>query len=431
MRRLPNGLHRGVLRGVTMAALIASTATDVYAQGERPFIIFLHGRNQMNKADDQLRKEWFEPFAAGLEKIGLPNLIDPTDYDMVFYQDIYRAGAVPVCPADQAEAANRLAPLQAKRDQAQREADLASTQEAIAAARLARIRPGVANIYTPEDRAIAEDELRRATNVSTGLHKNVAAADRAIVTEAQRIAQEQAARDVEHKKRFSAFRDKVAEFFSKRLAGAVARRNAAMAALFPDTDRFITERRFRCATNARLSEALLKQQAAGRPVVVVAHSMGTLVMYDTLFHDDLALQTLGQPPRYRVSSFISVGSQLGVPPLVETFAGGFARPPSPRSIVLWRNLRGDDDYVAPALIEDNYEVPVASRFTEYEVSTIVGDPHNIAGYLTNGAVATTLAYAWCAAFPNGAARPAACDTVKDLPSMATLPGGAKQRWPRP
>jgi hypothetical protein len=107
---------------------------------------------------------------------------------------------------------------------------------------------GARTIYTADEKREAAETARHSKTMMTEAVKKVELADRAIMNERQAIAIDQTAKDVEFKKKFATFKDKVFEFFSKTFGPAVAKTDAAMAALFPDTDRFITERRYRCAT---------------------------------------------------------------------------------------------------------------------------------------------------------------------------------------
>lgn len=424
---------RRIATVLAVGPLMLSMATrEADAQiRNRPLVVLIHGRDQMQKSNADLEKEWLPALKSGLARIGRAGLLQPGDAEMVFYQDIYRSDTA-VCPADALVLEQRLTPLRASLAAARRESDEAAERAAFAQAAFRRTdQMSRAGLYSAEAVRDAEAQYRVASDVATAARSKAQSLEGAVQAETDRVAQEQAEADIAFAKNIPAkFKDKVFAFFSGLFGAQVAKSDIAMAALFPDTDRYITLRSFRCATNTRLSDALTKAKAAGRPLILVGHSMGTLVSYDTLFHDDIADQTLGLPPRYEVKAFVSLGSQLGVPPLVELFAGGFTKPPAPRSIGMWRNLRGDDDYVAPVYIEDHYEIPARSLYSEYSVRTIAGSPHNITGYLENEAVATTIASAWCAAFANDQTRPQACKGLQDLPRLAALPGGAKLRWPR-
>jgi hypothetical protein len=386
----------------------------------------------MDKSNQDLQSEWLPALQRGIAGIGRTDLLTPGDLQMVFYQDIYRDGAKVVCPADLIESERRIGPLQAKLNVARMSRDFAVAEAAQADATIRSM------TYMEKSGAVSKASVKEAMDTAKTASARATAADKellraqsAVDAETRAIAGEFAAADIDFvKKAPKKLKDKVAEFFSGLFGSAVAKSDTAMAALFPDTDRYITLRSFRCATNARLSTALTNAKAAGRPIILVGHSMGTLVSYDTLFHDDVAEQAMGKPPRYHLNAFVSLGSQLGVPPLVEAFSGGYAKPPAPRSILTWRNMRGDDDYVAPSYIEDHYEIPASLRYNEYSVATIAGSPHNISGYLENAAVATSIAAAWCGAFSAVSVKPKGCDGLDDLPGLASLPGGAKLKWPK-
>lgn len=146
---------------------------------------------------------------------------------------------------------------------------------------------------------------------------------------------------------------------------------------------FLTDARKRCASEQRLADALARAQSEGRPVILVAHSLGSLVAYDYLStRADSAL----------VRRLITLGSPLGSPDLRRLVLGGDSTDTLslPKSVVSWVNVRNDGDpFAAPVTVGRDISTPVVD--TE-------ADPHEMAGYLRNSVTAGSVLGGWCEAF---------------------------------
>jgi len=113
------------------------------------------------------------------------------------------------------------------------------------------------------------------------------------------------------------------------------------------------------------------------PVVVVGHSLGSVVGYSVLREDPRALQ---------VPLYITVGCPLGVRPIRDQL-----RPLKfPKSAKAWYNAYDDRDVVALyPLDRDNF--PVAPAVTNYaKVKNHTDNRHGIVGYLDDPTVARTI-----------------------------------------
>ena len=76
---------------------------------------------------------------------------------------------------------------------------------------------------------------------------------------------------------------------------------------------FLSDAHKRCASERRLSDALDRAKREGRPVILVAHSLGSLVAYDYLSsRSDSAV----------VQRLVSLGSMLGATELRRLLIGG-------------------------------------------------------------------------------------------------------------
>ena len=157
---------------------------------------------------------------------------------------------------------------------------------------------------------------------------------------------------------------------------------------------FLSDSRARCASERRLAGAIDRAASEGRPVILVAHSLGSVIAYDYLSsrRDTGVVQRL-----------VSVGSPLGSAGLRHLLIGGdstdsLAEPPSVKS---WVNISNDGDPLAGP-------VSVARNVTTTAPSD-EPDQHEMVGYLRNSVTAGAVLGGWCAAFSGRA--PAACRGV--------------------
>jgi hypothetical protein len=158
----------------------------------------------------------------------------------------------------------------------------------------------------------------------------------------------------------------------KRLAELLSR---LVVATLQDTDAYTSRPGRRKAVRATVAQAVRDHGAR----VVVAHSLGSVVAYETLHaHPDLELDLL-----------LTLGSPLGLPAVLrkldpEPTAGRGARPPGVRH---WVNIADVGDLVAvPHELGGAFPVDV-------HATTDIGlfDPHTLGGYLAAGLTGAALA----------------------------------------
>ncbi|MEU2540786.1 hypothetical protein [Streptomyces iakyrus] len=158
----------------------------------------------------------------------------------------------------------------------------------------------------------------------------------------------------------------------KRLAELLSR---LVVATLQDTDAYTSRPGRRKAVRATVAQAVRDHGAR----VVVAHSLGSVVAYETLHaHPDLEIDLL-----------LTLGSPLGLPAVLrkldpEPTAGRGARPPGVRH---WVNIADVGDLVAvPHELGGAFPVDV-------HATTDIGlfDPHTLGGYLAAGLTAAALA----------------------------------------
>ncbi|MDB4874885.1 MAG: hypothetical protein JWM41_1331 [Gemmatimonadetes bacterium] len=162
---------------------------------------------------------------------------------------------------------------------------------------------------------------------------------------------------------------------------------------------FLSDARKRCGAEQRLADAVDQAAREGRPVIVVAHSLGSLVAYDYLST---------RPDSAAVRRLVTLGSMVGSAELRRLLIGGDSTDTLavPKSVASWINIRQDGDQLA---------VPLSvGRDTLVAPAPGETDPHEMVGYLENSATAKAVLGGWCAAFATRA--PSACaDIVRAAP----------------
>ena len=167
----------------------------------------------------------------------------------------------------------------------------------------------------------------------------------------------------------------------------------ALRSLAADAE-FLSDAHKRCAAEGRLAGALDRARSEGRPVILVAHSLGSIVAYDYLSaHRDSGL----------VQALVTVGSPLGSPDLRHLLIGGDDADTltALASVKQWINVRNEGDPLATD-VRPAHNIVVDTAADE-------PDPHELVGYLRESQTTSAVLGAWCDAF--GARAPAACSTI--------------------
>ncbi len=127
---------------------------------------------------------------------------------------------------------------------------------------------------------------------------------------------------------------------------------------------------------APVREALLRTPT---PKVIIAHSLGTIVLYDVL--NEPALRNL------KVNLLVTVGSPLGIGNVQDRLRDRAGRPnPVPASLKEWANFGDRWDPVAlDATLRDAFEPP-KDFATDEAVNNRAQDNHALVGYLSIGAI---------------------------------------------
>lgn len=168
---------------------------------------------------------------------------------------------------------------------------------------------------------------------------------------------------------------------------------------------YLGDRWRRCAVERRLESALTQAAREGRPVILVAHSFGSLVAYGYLRADH------AHPPT--IHRYVTLGSMLGIPELQELLLGRAGPLSLPTGVRSWVNVRHvRDPFAAP--LTDSSTGKHRATIREVTTSGNAIDPHDIVTYLRDPATARAIAWAWCDA--GGRVHSPTCNDIsRDIP----------------
>lgn len=163
---------------------------------------------------------------------------------------------------------------------------------------------------------------------------------------------------------------------------------------------FFGSARARCAAERRVGDALARAQAEGRPVVLVAYSLGAVVAWGHL-HDRVLVPVAGSRGLPRVERLVTLGSPVGSPEVRALVLGGdTARIALPVGVQSWLNVRDPDDPFAIGLTSGATRGAAGSDAPAKGITDVVreraeGDtPHDIVGYLRDPVTARAIAAAF-------------------------------------
>lgn len=173
--------------------------------------------------------------------------------------------------------------------------------------------------------------------------------------------------------------------------------------IMQDTETYLSTGSAACAVDQRLRRAVGEDPAAaalptGVPVVVIAHSLGSMITYRNLMGK---LEQVGRPVY-----LVTIGSMLGEKTVQRTLLGAHAAYPAPVPLPVlgWWNVVNSRDKIAfpaaPAFATDH-----AQKRPRDLVRDLGGpDAHNATRYLRSVTVSNAIAEAWCMA----SKKPAGC-----------------------
>jgi hypothetical protein len=159
-----------------------------------------------------------------------------------------------------------------------------------------------------------------------------------------------------------------------------------------DLFRYQTEPAVRDAIRARLTAALDLARAEGRPVTLIAHSMGSIIAYDVLRAD----------PAIEIAHLITIGAPLGISEVKRASRREFGRARVPEGVRRWTNLADPRDPVCmmDVRLRSDYDAsPTGVRVRDGRVSNGYvspagkANPHKIYGYLRTPEMSALIAEA--------------------------------------
>jgi hypothetical protein len=189
------------------------------------------------------------------------------------------------------------------------------------------------------------------------------------------------------------FKEGVGKVLEKVLGAPVAADAVrdAVEARVPDLHRYKHHRAAQDAIRERLREPLRAAHAKGRQIMLIAHSMGTIVAYDVLRAADRGL------PGLQIAHFVTLGSPLGLTEIKEIVA----RPLRvPECVARWSNFADPRDYAArwDTRLSNDYRangagVTVSDHLVINAYLSPSGkpNPHKIYGYLRTPEVSEVIA----------------------------------------
>jgi pimeloyl-ACP methyl ester carboxylesterase len=330
------------------ASLHPNTASSQAGKAiDNPLIVFIHGRGNAEADSAILRQQWYAAFQKGAAATGFDvTAISPSDMRFVYYGDLYRER--PVSP---------------------------SSEDRLCAATILVSRPGGSAMHEEpnEEYLIGQRHWAETQDAKGPIGDRI----KAWLAGA-------------------AFQTPVGQYLAQTW--------------FKDVRRYVEgSYDLQCATNARLSAQLFDASKGSRPVILVAHSMGSLIAYSVLAamdHDPIPGRNA------QVRRLVTIGSPLGMIDFIPFLTSKQPSPYAvPRSLQGWRNVAGYDDPIAQQGLTGSFSWDERNH-SEIFVQTRPGDPHSAEGYLENPWTARTILKGWCGAH---SAPPATCLGLADLP----------------
>jgi len=284
-------------------------------------LVFIHGRSQQNKDSVALKAEWVHSWVDGLEKSGLEMPLADTDIRFPYYGDTLE-GLIEGKPDDQvAEVIVR----------------------------------GTMSENTPERQFMSEvlEEVRKKAGITP---KRLAALS------SQEVVQ----------------RGVLNWEWVQTILKAIDRHvplgsGAGVAIATYDVYQYLNNK----VTAKRINDGVIKAFDAADEMVVVAHSLGTVVAYNLL-------SSLGKERGWKVPLFVTVGSPLAVTAIKRSLP----RREVPSCVGKWFNAMDDRDVVALyPLDKTNFDVSPGVIENKTDVRNPTENRHGISGYLGDEAVA--------------------------------------------
>lgn len=179
----------------------------------------------------------------------------------------------------------------------------------------------------------------------------------------------------------------VASGFLNFLSGLIGEESRELRGLVGET-MYVLDSRTRCAAEERVGKAIRSAGREGRPVIVIAYSLGSLVTYGYLLRDTTLANV----------RLITVGAPLALRPVREIIFGQTTDAPLrvPKSVRSWDNVYDAADVFAGPLSGQLPPQTVRDRATH---APSVDEAHVISRYLRDPATGSALKTVICATSP--------------------------------
>jgi hypothetical protein len=162
---------------------------------------------------------------------------------------------------------------------------------------------------------------------------------------------------------------------------------AAISHLMKDTSTYLGNGRVACAVDEGLKD-MWASIPATTPIVVVAHSMGSMVLYKNLMNKLQDSHSV---------YLLTIGSMLGNATVQKTLLGSLADYPAPvpLPVVWWRNFTNDGDHLAFLTADSFASETAAKRPIDVALKVGTADPHAATVYLASSTFGIVLGEIWC------------------------------------
>lgn len=135
--------------------------------------------------------------------------------------------------------------------------------------------------------------------------------------------------------------------WAKQTFGIDKAADAVLNKKLPDLGKYYATKKTRQMLRTKVREKVEKHGKGGKRVMLIAHSMGSIMTYDVL-------RELGREgPNYRIEHLVTIGSPLGLPHVVYKAHKEFGRLRTPSIVDRWSNLADRRDPVAADVHLDN------------------------------------------------------------------------------
>ena len=135
--------------------------------------------------------------------------------------------------------------------------------------------------------------------------------------------------------------------WAKRTFGVDKTADAVLNKKLPDLGKYYAKKKTRQMLRTMVREKVEKYGKDGKRVMLIAHSMGSIMAYDVL-------RELGREgPDFRIEHLVTIGSPLGLPHVAYKANEEFGRLRTPSIVEKWSNLADRRDPVAADVHLDN------------------------------------------------------------------------------